>query len=167
MPPRKSKKTTVQETSIVPDPAKFENLNTEKYFLKLQARPFIQERRFKPSMCRNLILPSETKKYEKDNWDTVTVKGEEETGPVHQEFVRMNGLRAPNYPPDMFGSAPTYHDGGGDNAEAGTKNENEGMRKILHELRMSGSTDQKYGLGKGKAPIEQRHAPPLDDSEED
>ncbi|MFQ6636536.1 hypothetical protein Gotur_012606 [Gossypium turneri] len=32
----------------------------------------------------------------------------QETGPVLQEFARMNGLRAPNYPPYMF-SLTTNH----------------------------------------------------------
>ncbi|MBA0638497.1 hypothetical protein Godav_029073 [Gossypium davidsonii] len=43
MPPRKSKKATVQETPVVSDPANFENPNAKKYFLELQGRPFIQE----------------------------------------------------------------------------------------------------------------------------
>lgn len=34
-----------------------------------------------------------------------------ETGLVLQEFARINGLRAPNYPLDMFRSSPAHHKG--------------------------------------------------------
>ncbi|MBA0605427.1 hypothetical protein Godav_018008 [Gossypium davidsonii] len=35
----------------------------------------------------------------------------QETRPVLQEFARINGLQAPNYPPDIFSSIPTQHVG--------------------------------------------------------
>ncbi|KAH1055921.1 hypothetical protein J1N35_033986 [Gossypium stocksii] len=36
----------------------------------------------------------------------------QETGPMLQEFARMNGLQAPNYHSDMFSSTPIHFEEG-------------------------------------------------------
>ncbi|MBA0636626.1 hypothetical protein Godav_026049 [Gossypium davidsonii] len=36
----------------------------------------------------------------------------QETGPMLQEFVRMNGLRTPSYPPGIFRPTPTHQNEG-------------------------------------------------------
>ncbi|MBA0765354.1 hypothetical protein Gotri_014567 [Gossypium trilobum] len=71
MPPKKSKKTTVQETPVVSNLAKFENPNFEKYFLKLQetvVNLVVQEfyASFRDQEIRKRL-----------SWDTVTVRGKE------------------------------------------------------------------------------------------
>lgn len=50
MPPRKTRKANMHETSVVSNPQKFQNPNAEKYFLKLKGKTLIQERGFEPSM---------------------------------------------------------------------------------------------------------------------
>ncbi|KAH1031257.1 hypothetical protein J1N35_043431 [Gossypium stocksii] len=42
-----------------------------------------------------------------------------EIGQVLQEFTRMNGLHAPNYPLDMFTPTPTHQDDGANLEEEG------------------------------------------------
>ncbi|KAH1091760.1 hypothetical protein J1N35_019017, partial [Gossypium stocksii] len=42
----------------------------------------------------------------------------QETGPVLQEFMRINGLLEPNYPLDMFGPISTQHVGEGVRADS-------------------------------------------------
>ncbi|MBA0874752.1 hypothetical protein Goshw_021484 [Gossypium schwendimanii] len=46
----------------------------------------------------------------------------QEIGLVLQEFSQLNGLRAPNYLPDMFGQMQAHH---GDEDEASSENESE------------------------------------------
>lgn len=39
----------------------------------------------------------------------------QETGRILKEFAKLNGLRTPNYRPDLLDAIPTHHDKGGSN----------------------------------------------------
>ncbi|MFQ6642960.1 hypothetical protein Gotur_017796 [Gossypium turneri] len=213
----------VQETSVVSDLIQFKNPNTEKYFLELQGRPFIQERGFEPLMilCNKIwtlvryhswkrfyITPKETAVISvvqefyasfrdqeirnRQNWDTVTVRGEKvpitpreiyefyddidmkdvinylsqgkgtwnrrpdtdlptnfRNMPNTPEFSRLNGLRAPNCLPDMFGQTQTHH--GDEEDKANSKNKSKQDLVVREEDDYEAAFQPQYS--KPKRPI--------------
>ncbi|KAK5820029.1 hypothetical protein PVK06_025073 [Gossypium arboreum] len=112
----------------------------------------------------------------------------QEIGTILQEFIRMNGLRTPSYPPNLFRLTLTHQDEGANLEEEGVAQEyprTEDEYEVTFQPQfstpkgpvirsptyqapsMSGSSHRTYVKGKGKAPMEQKHSHPLVDPEED
>ncbi|MBA0847003.1 hypothetical protein Goshw_010984 [Gossypium schwendimanii] len=85
-----------------------------------------------------------------------------ETGPVLQEFTKMNELRTLNYPSNMFRSTLTHQDEG-----ANLEKEGAAQDPTRYAHSMGGNFYQTYVKGKGKAPMEMRQRPNWDDEEND
>ncbi|KAH1073447.1 hypothetical protein J1N35_025775 [Gossypium stocksii] len=109
---------------------------------------------------------------------------------ILQEFARLNRLRAPNYPPNMFGQMQTHHED--EEEEATLENESEKDLPIeednyevafqtqystpkgpviqsptRHAPSMGESSHQEYCSKKVKARMKRRHSSCWDDSDED
>lgn len=117
----------------------------------------------------------------------------QEMRPILLEFSKLNQLRAPNYPPDMFGSKLTHHDREGNDEGKDSKTGGDAQDPLRiedeyeaafqpqystpkgpvnrsptsHAPSTGGSSHQEYGSGKEKALMETRQVPHWDDEWDD